>query len=171
MTQTNKARSPIRREILGFFFHVPLAMVFGTLAGMVLAFLLNPILSVLVPFRLPILGFFKPIYWICSVPLGILTNYRAQHRSARYVFAFGIVYLLIALSSYIPNYGQSSYFRRVIQGPYLYHALHMLFSNVCKDGQCLEQMLVTLPFLNSIAYSVGAWFGLRFFHEAQKPLS
>jgi len=173
-TETTKVKST-RREILGLFLHVPLAMVVGTLAGIVLVFFIDPFMATPAFRGLPTLGFLKPIYWTSGALLGLLVNYRTQNRSAYCVFTIGIAYLLLALSTYIPSNaqsfyvrGQSSYFRRMIHGPYLGHAIHMLFSTDCKDGECLEQMFVTVPFLNSIAYSVGAWFGLRFAQETAR---
>jgi hypothetical protein len=62
-------------------------------------------------------------------------------------------------------------FRTYYTGPWcsvgcvLRHMSDQLFtldSSKCSD-ECLGQLIVTTPVLNGIAYSVGAWIGLRSF--------
>jgi hypothetical protein len=143
----------ISREIFGLFLHVPLAMVGGTCAGILLdALFLEPALTPLALHRLSKLGFYNPIFWVTSPLLGLLVNYRTRHRSAYCVCIVGIAYLLFTLGQYK-------------------HGLQMVFSTDCTDGECLEWLFVTLPFLNSIAYSVGAWFGFRFAQETNRRKS
>jgi len=143
------------KEIWCLFIHIPIAFVGSTCIGLVLnAVLLGPIFGIfgVHPNQLPDLGPFNPLLWGCSLFLGLLINYRTRHRSAYWVGGFGVCYLVAVLFFSASGIERSLDFR-------------LLFSPVCKDGGCLGQMLVTLPFLNSIAYSMGAWFGLRFAQE------
>lgn len=146
-----KVRS-MRAETLSFFPHVLLAMVGGTCAGIAAdAFLLEPLLKG--HRRLPNFGVYNPIFWVCGLLLGLFVNYRTKNRSARYVCIAGVAYLLFVLSTDHQGYS---------------HAFQLLFSTDCKDGECLGLFFVTVPFLNSIAYSGGAWFGLRFAQETHR---
>jgi hypothetical protein len=149
------------REIRGLFIHIPVAIVGGTCIGLALnAFLFGPIIGVfrLHPNQLPNLGPFNPLLWASSLILGLLINYRTHHRSAYWVAGVGVCYLLAVVFFSVSGFERSHYTR-------------LLFSTTCKDGECLEQMFVTLPFLNSIAYAGGAWFGFRFAQETQKARS
>jgi hypothetical protein len=142
----------MRGEILSFVPHVFLATVGGTYAGIAAdAFLLEPLLGG--HRRLPNFGVYNPIFWVWSLFLGLFVNYRTKNRSARYVWVVGVAYLLFVLSTDHQGYS---------------HAFQLLFSTDCKDGECLGLFFFTIPFLNSIAYSGGAWFGLRFAQEANK---
>jgi hypothetical protein len=143
---------------LGLLIHIPIAFVGGTSIGLALnAFLLGPIVGIfrLHPNQLPDLGPFSPLLWSGSLLLGLLINHRTHHRSAYWIAGLGTCYFLAVLFFSVSGSERSQYCR-------------LLFSATCKDGACLEQMFVTLPFLNSIAYSGGAWFGLRFAQEEKK---
>jgi hypothetical protein len=142
----------MRGEILSFVPHVLLAMAGGTCAGIAAdAFFLEPLLKS--HRHLPTFGVYNPIFWACGLLLGVFVNYRARNRSARYVWAVGVAYLLCVLPAGHQGYS---------------HAFKTLFSIDCTDGECLGLVFVTVPFLNSIAYSGGAWFGLRFAQETHR---
>jgi cytosine/uracil/thiamine/allantoin permease len=140
----------ISREILGFLLHLLIAIVGGTCVGILLdLFFLEPLSTAHAVRRLPMLGFYNPIFWVSSLLLGLLVNYRTRHRSAYCVGIVGIAYLLFVLFSD----------KREFQ---------MLFATDCTDGGCLAGLFLTLPILNLIGYSFGAWFGFRFAQETQR---
>lgn len=142
----------MRGEIVSFLPHVLLAMAGGTCAGIAAdAFFLEPLLKS--ARRLPTFGVYNPIFWACGLLLGLFVNYRTRNRSARYVWVVGVAYVLFVLSTDHRGYS---------------HAFQALFSTDCTDGECLGLVFFTVPFLNSIACSGGAWFGLRFAQEAHK---
>lgn len=135
---------------MSFLPHVLLATAGGTCAGIAaVAFLLEPLLRV--HRRLPPFGVYNPIFWVWGLLLGLFVNYRTRHWPARYVWVVGVAYLLFVLSADHRGYS---------------HACEALFSTDCTDGECLGLLFFTVPFLNSVAYSGGAWFGLRFAQEA-----
>jgi|GEM_PF-7014398 len=164
MTTRATTTKSIGTEILALFLHVPLAMAVGTLIGVVLRLIVGGLLG----FRtqLPDLGVFNPLLWGSSLFLGALINRRTHHRSAYWVAGVGCSYLLAVFLSDVSGFAHSEYYRGVSSGHYLRYEYHLLFSPACDGDKCLGQILVTLPFLNSIAYSVGAWLGLR---VAQAP--
>lgn len=169
MTVLSSVAKSIGRETLGLLLHVPLAMVVGTFVGLVFNLLFfERIVAVFGfhPNQIPDSGFYNPLLWITSLLLGLLVNYRTHHRSAYWVAGVGVCYLLAVLFSDVSGYERSEYFQQVSGRHYLQYGFHVLFSLHCKDGDCLEQMLVTVPFFNSIAYAFGAWFGLRFAQES-----
>ena len=170
MTELSSVAKSIGRETLGLFLHVLLAMVVGTFLGLVLNLLFfGRIVAVLGfhPNQIPDLGFYNPLLWIAGLLLGLLVNYRTHHRSAYWVAGVGVCYLLAVLFSDVCGYARSEYYQQVSGGHYLRYGFDVLFSLHCRDGQCLKQMFVTVPFFNSIAYAYGGWFGLRFAQESQ----
>jgi hypothetical protein len=163
----------ILRQILGLFLHVPIAMGVGTCVGISLdMFVYEPIVKALGlhPSQLPDFGCFNPFFWAGSILIGALINYRTRHRSAYWVAVFGVVYLLWTIVYYhTPLFTEPSIFVRPDNsGHSLRYGLYVLFSPACKGGECLEQFFVTVPVLNSIAYSIGAWLGLRFAEEGSR---
>jgi hypothetical protein len=153
--------------MLGLFFHAPLAMVVGTFIGVVLRLFVGLLLG----FRtqLPDLGAFDPLLWISSLLLGALINRRTHHRSAYWVAGVGCSYLLAVFLSDVSGLAHSEYYRGVSGGHYLRYEYRLLFSPSCTGDKCLGQLIVTLPFVNSIAYSVGAWLGLRAAQKSDNP--
>src|SRR5262249_13170352 len=120
------------REIRGLFIHTFVAIVGGTFIGLALnAFLFGPIIGIfrLQPNQLPDLGPFNPLLWSGSLLLGLLLNYRTRHRSAYWVGGIGVCYLLAVLFFTVPKFERLHYYR-------------LLFSPTCKEGECLEQMVV-----------------------------
>jgi hypothetical protein len=177
MTQSAAAKRSVGREIVGLVFHALMAMVGGVCIGLLLGvFIFDPLVAALGLHlnRWPGIGLYNPIFWLVSAFLGILVNRLTRHRSASWVAAVGVCYLLWSLHLYVPGLhtldynGVKVYYQGPTGWPSVVRALHMLFSPTCKDGQCLEQMFVTLPFLSSIAYSFGAWLALRF-EPTRKP--
>jgi len=109
-------------------------------------------------------------FWVGSVFLGALINYRTRQRSAYWVALFGVAYLMLILIYYHTSlFAESSIFLHSDNnGHSLRYGLYVLFSPACTGGECLEQFLVTIPMLNAIAYSMGAWLGLRFAEEGSR---
>lgn len=145
----------------------------GTCIGLLLdVFVFEPIVKALGlhPNQLPDVGCFNPLLWVGSLFVGALINYRTRHRSAYWVAAVGACYLLTVIVYYhTPLFAQSSVYQNAdSRGHSLRYGLYVLFSPACKGGECLEQFFVTVPVLNSIAYSLGAWFGLRFAQETNR---
>lgn len=169
MTTRANATKSIGMEILALFLHVPLAMAVGTFIGVVLRLLVGQVLG----FRtqLPDLGVFNPLLWGSSLFLGALVNRRTHHRSAYWVAGVGCSYLLAVFLSDVSGLAHSEYSRGVLGGHYLRYEYRVLFSPSCDGDKCLGQLLVTLPFVNSIAYSVGAWLGLRVAQASENSLA
>jgi len=147
----------------------------GTLVGILIEVLVfEPLAAALGLHSNPLgaVGCFNPMFWAGGLPLGAFINYYTRHRSAYWVGLFGVGYLLATILYYhttlFPH--PSIYQNPDNTGYSLQRGLYWLFSPTCKGGECLEQFLVTLPVLNSIAYSLGAWFGLRFAHQKNRGI-
>jgi hypothetical protein len=171
MTTRATTTKSIGKEILALFLHVPLAMAVGTFIGVVLNVFIGRMLAIL-GFRtnqLPDLGVFNPLLWGSSLFLGALVSRRTHHRSAYWVAGVGCSYLLAVFLSDVSGFAHSEYYRGVSGGHYLRYEYRLLFSPACGGDKCLGQLLVTLPFVNSIAYSVGAWLGLRVAQASENP--
>jgi len=166
-TGANTTRSIGEEIFLALFLHVPLAMAVGTFIGVVLRLFVGRVLG----FRtqLPDLGVFNPLLWGSSLFLGALINRRTHYRSAYWVAGVGCSYLLAVFLADVSGLAHSEYVRAVSGGHYLRYECHLLFSPSCEGDKCLGQLLVTLPFVNSIAYSVGAWLGFRAAQASGNP--
>jgi hypothetical protein len=160
------AKKTIGQELLALLVHFPLA----TLGSMALSFVvMAPLSWVLRMLQFDVsyvgqLGPYTPAFWGVALLLGLLVNKFMSNRSACWVGGIGLVFLFAVMfwdisilkHSVTPDYWK-----------YEFDQLFSLSSKKCGDSECLEQLLVTTPVLNSIAYSVGAWFGLRFGGEAR----
>jgi hypothetical protein len=104
------------------------------------------------------LGPYTPAFWAMALLLGLLTNRYMENRFAGWVWAVGLVFLFVVMAwdvSILKHSGRSHYWR------YELDQLFSINSGKCGDSECLEELLVTTPVLNSIAYSVGAWLAFR----------
>ena len=85
-----------REEILGLFLHAPTAMIGGVLVGFVS-------LRLLTPSPLPNIGFYNPLFWGRRALLRLPINYR----SAYWVGAIGVLYLVSVIFSNLSGFRQS----------------------------------------------------------------
>ena len=153
---------PERRGLFWFALHVFLAMGVGTALGLALELILDRSAGALGIHTSGTLGVFSPFLWIGSILLAALINSRVHHRSARWVGVVGLCYLVAVLVVYhTPLFERSSVYQTPSGDYSLSHGLYLLFSPSCKSGDCLEQVLITVPVLNSLAYSFGALLGFR----------
>jgi hypothetical protein len=103
-----------------------------------IAFHLSPSLYALL-FR----SLFSPLYWGAAVLIGFWFNRRTGHYSACWVWVLPILVVSLLLMRY--SVPPSEYYGQLL---------------TCRD-ECLAAMLLTVPSMNCIAYSVGAWFALQ----------
>jgi len=154
--------SEVGRGLFWLALHVLIAMGVGTLLGLALYLLVDRIAGGLGFHHSGALGVFSPLLWIGSVLLGALINGRAHHRSACWSGVVGLCCLMMILLIYhTPLFAPSSLYQNPSGDYSLSHGLYLLLSPSCRGGECLEQFLITVPVLNSFAYSLGALLGLR----------
>jgi len=158
-------RRPFWQEVIA----LPLHFLLGTIGGTLLFMLLAGILGVAcssIGFPVPEVGFlYNPLLWSGAVVLGALVNRELRHRSACLVGIVGALLLLAIMRSDISLYERSDYYRNLTDGHYWRYEFQQLFSpenRTCADSECFGKLLFALPFLASVAYSIGAWLGLRF---------
>ena len=105
-------RPSIGEEILGLFLQAPMATIGGVLVGFVPLLLLTPSL-------LPNIGLYNPLFWGGSALLESLINYRTGNRSAYWVGAIAVLYLVsVIFRIFLTSIGYSigAWFRLTFRG-------------------------------------------------------
>jgi hypothetical protein len=107
------------------------------------------------------------VFFAIPVLSGFLINQRARNRSACFIWAMGLLFLFAWAIEGISGLKRSPYFQQLTGGQYLSYECYRLFGferakwRRGGDGQGLEELIVFVPVLGSIAYSFGSWFALR----------
>ena len=155
-----------RKMALRFMLHSALATIGGVLVGLlVLNFV--PLRQVGPHWRLVRLFAdfpYSPAFWGSALFLGFLANRRMRDRCACWVGPAGVFMLALLIALSIPGYEHSQYELEHTDHSFLKYIHGELFSldpkkSVSDEG--LGKVLFTTPVLNAVAYSVGAWVGLR----------
>jgi hypothetical protein len=151
-------------ELTGFVLHSLMAAIVGTIVALLSVGLFGG-LGALLGFRsLTSTWPLNPLIWLSAGSLGFVANRSMQHRSACLVGILGVLTLIVAMHWDVSLYERSSYYRNVTGGHPWRYELSQLFSRderVCAASECLGRVLITLPFLSSLAYSIGAWLWIR----------
>jgi hypothetical protein len=161
----SRASRTLVEELIGLPLHFLIAVCGGTLLVIVSGGVMGRACST-IGFPFPDLGLiYNPIVWLVPVFLGIVTNRLMRHRSACLVGIVGALLIPMFMRSEISIIQHSEYMRNLTHGHYWRYEFQQLFSSddrTCSDSECLGKVLFTLPFLTSVAYSIGAWLGLKF---------
>lgn len=162
-------RKPPHEEVLALvFLHVPIAILGTVLIAIVMGWPIIAIFSRLGMRRFDFAMPYNPLLWVSGVLLGLLVNRFARHRSACWVGAIALLLMFAVMVWDISIFKRSGYYGALTQGHYWKYEFGQLFSPddaTCSDSECLGKLLVTLPVVASIAYSIGAWLGLRSWHS------
>jgi hypothetical protein len=152
------------RKIAVFVLHALIAMLASVALGGVLSGIVSLMLSPVGPrhwvlFRLTTDGPYSPFFWGTGVLLGFFVNRRMRNASAQWVWVAGICWLSVwiwdAVRTYDPRWCQDC---SVLQN--VWRKLFTVGYNSCMQD-CLGEVYGTTPMVTSIAYSLGAFFGLR----------
>jgi hypothetical protein len=98
---------------------------------------------------------------------GFFINRWAGNRSACFVWAMGLLFLFAWATEGISGMKRSPYEQQLTGGQYVSYECYRLFGfgrtkwRRGGDGQGLEELIVSIPVLGSVVYSIGAWFALR----------
>lgn len=132
-------------EFLGFLISELLAVVVCPIVTflIVLAFGLTAFHLSASLYALLFRSLFSPFYWGAAVLIGFRFNRRMRHHSACWVWVLPILTFSLLLLRYSVPAGV--YYEKLL---------------TCHD-ECLAAMFVTMPTMNCVAYSVGAWLALR----------
>src|SRR6266849_1835051 len=79
--------------------------------------------------------------------------------AASWIGVIGILCIVIVLVWDYVAVGHSDYYRS-LPGGYWGDEFQQMFTSKCSASECLG-LLVTIPSLSLISYSIGAWLGLR----------
>jgi len=109
---------------------------------------------------------YSPLLWGFAFFLGLFLNLIMPTHSAKWVWIVGALWLIVVGASDI-----SAYDPRWCNGCSLpQYVWYSYFSYWNCTQECLGQLLVTAPMLNSVAYSLGAAAALKFSHSAASEI-
>lgn len=106
---------------------------------------------------------YSPAFWGSALFLGLLVNKRMRDRCALWVGPIAALMLALLIALSFPGHKGSGYELKESSHSflrYVYWALFSLDSKFTSDGG-LGKVLFTMPVLNCVGYSVGAWLALR----------
>lgn len=139
------AKNKWLNEFLGFPIHQLLAVVLCPIVSFSIVFVVG--LAALhfsaSLYSLLLRSLFSPFYWGAAVLIGFWFNRRMRHNSACWVWVLPVVASSLLLMRY--SVPAAEYYEALL---------------TCRD-ECLAAMFLTVPSMNCIAYSLGAWFALR----------
>ena len=142
------------RPLVVFLRHLVLATIGSVLLGYLpwlpLA-VLNLIVNTPNPLDPLVSGPYPVLPNVAGLVMGYLTNRRFRTKAAVFVWVPPLLCLTYSIATW-KSYGGHSYWADVWAN---------FFGASCGDTECLYELLVTLPFYTSAAYSVGALFGYR----------
>lgn len=111
---------------------------------------------------------YSPAFWGSALAAGFLRTKARDTLALKLGPVATCLFALLILIS-IPEYLHSSYQRAQSNASYTTYIWGQYFSvdpNKCPGDECLGKLIFTAPVLNCIAYSVGAWFALRWKKQA-----
>ncbi len=163
----NRDEPDLGKTVLRFIMHSALATVGGLMVGFVfLSFVhLHPV----GPYWRLITLFagapYSPAFWGSALLLGFCADRRMGDRSALWVGPTGLMVLAAIVLISVSGDGQPGRVLAQHQDYFsLRHVAGDLFGvnpNLCGGDECLGRLFYTTPALNSVAYSLGAFLGLR----------
>lgn len=171
-----------RIEILGFVFHFALATIgvgFVCFVAGFFAFVLAEKTGLSLGNGGTIFGTaYNPWFWIPAGLSGYFVNRVTRNRSACVVGSVALLLLFALMSRDVSFHQQTPYFSQLINDQYHGHYWRYEFEQLlspsdakCGSSECLGKLLFTLPVVTSIAYSIGAWLGLRSRRSELSPVS
>jgi len=139
------ARTKWLDELAGFLIHELLAVVLCPLVTFLIVLVVGLIAFHLSAslYALLFRSLFSPFYWGTAVLIGFWFNRRMRHHSACWVWVLPILAVSLLLMRY--SVPAAEYYEKLL---------------TWRD-ECLAAMFLTVPSMNCIAYSIGAWLALR----------
>jgi hypothetical protein len=154
----------VRHDLAGLLIHLPVCFV-GVLLIDAVLFAAVYAMSSLVHVRMPNWGTaYNPIFWVPAVVTGFLVNRRLGNRSASLVGAIGATALFAVMWWDVSIFRGSAHYASLTGGHYWRYEFQQLLApndTNCGTSECLGKLLGTAPAVASVAYSIGAWFGLE----------
>jgi hypothetical protein len=111
---------------------------------------------------------FNPVFWVPASLVGLVINRFVRHRWAwRAPAVLGVFLIVGIVFRDVSLFRRSGYELGLSHGHVWQYEFERLFSPVSsistdKGDRALSQLFITFPFLSSVAYSVGAWLGVKF---------
>jgi hypothetical protein len=155
-----------------FAMHVLLAMGVSMLVGALMSVVIGTVLGRVGPehwvvYRLTTDVPYSPLFWGSGLLLGFLVTKRKSNRSACWVWVAGAIWLGLGMLNAYSPLGSHPWYnppwcpRGCSFLQQVWDDMFDVTGNKCGGSECLGELLFTAPFFCSIAYSVGAFLGLR----------
>jgi hypothetical protein len=107
-------------------------------------------------------GFLSPLFWTPGFILGLLVNRVKSSRFACWVWLLGAAWLVFGILDSLHGY-DPRWYQGCTPSQNIVNAFFVGNSRKCGGGESiLYVLLFTMPAINSITYSIGAWLGLVF---------
>jgi hypothetical protein len=157
-------------EAVGFVLHFALATIGAVLIGFVVSIF---VFIVDKTTGLSMVGgglgaAYDPWFWIPAGLGGYFVNRITRSHSACLVAVMALTLLFGVMSWDVSSNRRNPYHSQLIndhyRGRYWQYEFEQLLSPsdvACGPSECLGKVLFTLPVVTAVAYSVGAWIGLR----------
>ncbi len=159
------------KRALYYLLHVCTAILLASLAAFLLMGAVGIVIGRAGPehsvlFRALFEAPYSPLSWGPALLFGFLLNRRLRNASASWVWIAGILWMLLwiwdaARSYYPPSCHGCSMAQSV------WRDLFTVGVDSCQD-ECLGEFLGTGPAIATVAYSIGAWWGMRRQYEAKE---
>jgi len=165
-------KQTIVEEVSGFFLHLIIATAGVLFLDAVLIFAIYSISSAL-PIQGPNFGTaYNPLAWIPALITGFLVNRKTMNRSACLVGILGVIVLFALMQLDVSGLSQSEYYVKLTGGHYWRYEFQQMLSpsdRACGSSECLGKLFFTVPVVVSVAYSLGAWVGLKYRRTTLSP--
>jgi hypothetical protein len=151
-------------EIPGFFLHLVIATLGMFFIDIVVWLVFSVLFSLLGIHGLTFGTAYNPFFWIPALITGFLVNRRLATRSAVLIGILAAVFLFVIIWWDASSLSRSEYYVHLTGGHYWRYSVQQLLSpsdRDCGSSECLGKLLVTVPTVISVAYSIGAWVGLQ----------
>jgi len=149
-------------ESVGWYpLHAILSLIVSPFIVVMLAAAADGFLKDGVPRRLFDLGgLANPLVWGPGLVLGFLFNRKEFNRSACWVWPVGMAWLAYAIWDSVQSY-DPRWYQGCTAAENVVNAFFILDSGKCGRGEStLAGLFFTMPAISSVAYSIGALFGL-----------
>ena len=112
---------------------------------------------------------FYPVQIVAGLYFGWLLGRRLQHRSMLWIWVLPLAILAYAFATKPVHSPWASVFERPIT---FQDRLSYYFGHGCQArARCLDQLLITMPFYASVAYSLGALLARHAYRKARQKNS
>jgi hypothetical protein len=105
-------------------------------------------------------GMASPFVWASGFVLGFLINRSTHTWIAALIWTAGLAWLTVGIWDSVRHY-DPSFYQGCSAAENAWNAFVVMNSYRCGGAESMDGLIFTLPAVNSVAYSAGAWLSLR----------